>query len=250
MPQRWPDRLWIVRHGESAANVARDAAFSARLPRIDLAGRDNDVQLSERGREQSNALGHWFAALMPDARPDVLLVSPYLRARQTAERIADAGGLAPDATGPQLDERLREKEVGVLEHLTRYGIEQDFPQQAALRRELGKFYHRPPGGESWCDVLLRLRSVLDTISLHYSARRVMIVAHQVVVLCMRYLLENLDEERILAIDREGDVANCGVTEYAFEPPAGLVLVRYNFVAPLQREGAPITAEPSRETDPR
>ena len=41
----------------------------------------------------------------------------------------------------------------------------------------------------------------------------LIVAHQVVVLCMRYLLENLDEAQILAIDAEGDVANCAVTEY-------------------------------------
>ena len=29
MQQRWPDRLWIVRHGESAGNVARDAAQAA-----------------------------------------------------------------------------------------------------------------------------------------------------------------------------------------------------------------------------
>jgi 2,3-bisphosphoglycerate-dependent phosphoglycerate mutase len=59
---------------------------------------------------------------------------------------------------------------------------------------------------------LRLRSVLDTISLHYGEKRVLVVAHQVVVLCMRYLLENMDEARILAIDAEGDVANCAVTE--------------------------------------
>lgn len=34
----------------------------------------------------------------------------------------------------------------------------------------------------------------------------LIVAHQVVVLCMRYLLERLDERKILAIDAEADVA--------------------------------------------
>ena len=78
---------------------------------------------------------------------------------------------------------------------------------------MGKFYHRPPGGESWCDVILRLRSALDTISLHHAGRRVLIVGHQVVVLCLRYLMEGMDEESILAVDRAGDVANCGVTEY-------------------------------------
>jgi probable phosphoglycerate mutase len=86
-----------------------------------------------------------------------------------------------------------------------------------LRGQLvGKFYYRPPAGESWCDVILRLRSVLDTISLHHGGKHVLIVAHQVVVLCMRYLLENMDEKTILAIDAEGDVANCAVTEYVLD----------------------------------
>jgi broad specificity phosphatase PhoE len=51
--------------------------------------------------------------------------------------------------------------------------------------------------------------MVDTISLHHSGKRVLIVAHQVVVLCLRYLLENMDEDKILRIDAEGDVANCG-----------------------------------------
>ena len=247
MQQRWPDRLWIVRHGESAGNVARDAAQAAKLARIDIDHRDVDVPLSPLGEEQSDSLGRWFQAMPEQTRPDVLLVSPYERARQTADRIRTQGGLAPDAVGPVQDERLREKEFGVLDRLTRYGIAQDHPEQAEFRRLLGKFYHRPPGGESWCDVILRLRSLLDTVSLHYAGRRVLIVGHQVVVLCMRYLLEELDEAGILAIDREGDVVNCGVTEYGFDaaagPTGGLVLRRYNLAAPLPREGTPVTAEP-------
>lgn len=248
MQQRWPDRLWIVRHGESAGNVARNAAQAAQAARIDLAERDVDVPLSRLGEDQSDALGRWFAAMPEDARPDVLLVSPYRRARQTAERIRAAGGLSGGLAGdvaPVSDERLREKEFGVLDRLTRFGIEQSYPEQAELRKLMGKFYHRPPGGESWCDVVLRLRSALDTVSLHHGGRRVLIVGHQVVVLCMRYLLEELDEERILAIDREGDVANCGVTEYGFDPAAGkLALARYNYTAPMEREGTQVTAEPA------
>jgi broad specificity phosphatase PhoE len=96
-------------------------------------------------------------------------------------------------------------------------------------------------------VILRLRSALDTISLHHSGRRVLILTHQVVVLCMRYLLENLTEAEILAIDQERDVANCGITEYRFDPDRGsdgcLTLVRYNFTAPLEEGGAPVTVAP-------
>jgi broad specificity phosphatase PhoE len=250
MQQRWPQTLWIVRHGESAGNLAHFAAQEARAARIDIDLRDVDVPLSELGVQQATTLGHWFADMPPDERPDVLLVSPYLRARQTARHIDAAGGVVAGPLDRQVDERLREKELGLLDRLTRFGIEQEFPEQAVLRQRVGKFYYRPPCGESWCDVILRLRSALDTISLHYGGRRVLLVGHQVVVLCLRYLLEGLDEERILEIDRQAEVANCGVTEYRFDPAqgpnGGLVLHRYNFTAPLSREGTPVTAEPETQ----
>jgi broad specificity phosphatase PhoE len=248
--QRWPDTLWIVRHGESAGNVARDEAHRSNAARIALEGRDVDVPLSALGREQSLSLGRWFASMPEEERPEVVLCSPYRRARQTAALLHEAGGLPVAPEDFVIDERLREKEFGVLDGLTSFGIREVHPDQAEFRRILGKFYHRPPGGESWCDVILRLRSALDTISLHHSGRRVMIVGHQVVVLCLRYLLENMTEEQILAIDRQGDVPNCGITEYRFDPGAGkagaLALRRYNFVAPLEREGTPVTAEPDEK----
>jgi len=73
------------------------------------------------------------------------------------------------------------------------------------------------------------------------------VCHQVIVLCMRYLLECLTEEEILAIDRAGEVANCSVTSYRFDRSLGrqgkMRLDAYNFVAPLEEEGTPVTSEP-------
>jgi probable phosphoglycerate mutase len=254
LAENWPQKLWIVRHGESAGNVARDAAHAAGSADIDIGGRDVDVPLSALGQQQSEALGRWFASMPVGERPEVVLMSPYLRARQTAQAVKEAGALSADFSGFVIDERLREKEFGILDRLTRFGIEQRFPEHAAARALLGKFYFRPPAGESWCDVILRLRSVLDTTSLHYGGKRVLIVAHQVVVLCMRYLLETMDETTILAIDAQGDMANCAVTEYAFEPSEGnigsLVLQKYNFVAPLEREGARITFTPDAKVAAR
>ena len=241
--QNWPKQIWIVRHGESAGNVARDAADLAGSSRIDIAGRDVDVPLSLQGQRQSDALADWFGSFPVLDQPDVILASPYKRALRTAETIA--GKLSPHVK-LSVDERLREKEFGILDRLTRRGIEELHPDQAEFRRVLGKFYYRPPAGESWCDVILRLRSMLDTISLHYADHRVLIVAHQVVVLCMRYIIENLSEAEILEIDQRGDVMNCGVTEYMAETGkevgGRLVLTRYNFVAPLIEAGAPVTAQ--------
>lgn len=248
--RRWPERLWIVRHGQSAGNVANDAASSTGAHRLDLPIRDADVPLSPLGERQAEALGHWFAALPEDGRPEVVLPSPYLRARATAEHIRAAGGLAPAGTRFAGDERLREKEFGVLDRLTWGGVEALHPEQAEFRRFLGKFYHRPPGGESWCDVILRLRSLLDSVALHHSGRRVLIVSHQVVVLCLRYLLEEMDEAGVLAVDAAGEVANCSVTEYVLDPAAGLDgalrLERFNHVAPLREAGTPVTVAPDRK----
>jgi probable phosphoglycerate mutase len=247
MRQRWPEKLWIVRHGQSAGNVARDAAAAAGHSMIDIDMRDVDVPLSELGQEQAAALGRWFASLPEAEKPEMVLSSPYVRARQTAKVICEAGGLVGEGRPPIVDERLREREFGIFDRLTTTGIREKYPEQAEHRTLLGKFYHRPPGGESWADVILRLRGALDTISLHHADRRVLIVCHQVVVLCIRYILEEMDEAQILAIDREGDVVNCGVCEYDFDPDdpntCAPVLSRYNFAAPLIQEDAPVTSEP-------
>ena len=205
MASRWPETLWIVRHGQSAANVAHHRADEQGLHRIGLDGRDVDVPLSPLGEEQATALGRWFGEGHEHGRPEIVLSSPYARAVRTAEIFRGAGGCGAD-TVICVDERLREKESGILDGLTQAGVGATFPDQAEFRRILGKFYHRPPGGESWADVILRLRGVLDTISLHYAGKRVLIVAHQVVVLCLRYVIENLDEAQILAIDKAADVA--------------------------------------------
>lgn len=235
---RLPQELVLVRHGESAGNVARDLAHTRGLSRIDIAMRDCDVPLSDLGARQARALGEWLAANR--RRPHIVLSSPYVRAQQTAALATQAAGWHDVAI--EQDERLREKEFGTLDRLTVQGIREHFPEQAELRARLGKFYYRPPGGESWTDVILRLRGVVEAISRDYQNRRVLIVSHQVVVLCMRYILERLTEQEILHIDRARDVANCSVTEYLRRDDA-LELHAYNFVAPMREAGEPVTSRP-------
>src|SRR6476659_1767900 len=220
MRQNWPQRLWLVRHGQSQGNVARDAADQAGAHEIDIEIRDVDVPLSALGEEQARAAGRWFAALPRNERPEIILSSPYVRAKQTAALICEQGALDGGPARTIIDERLREREFGIFDRLTTAGIRHRFPEEAAHRRLLGKFYHRPPGGESWADVILRLRSMLNTINLHYCDRRVLVVCHQVVVLCMRYLLEHMTEAELLAVDKKEELANCSVTSYQHDPKLG------------------------------
>ena len=250
--QKWPTILYLVRHGESAGNVARDRAEATQQPMIDIASRDVDVPLSPLGERQAAALGSWFQSMSPPERPTVIRCSPYVRALTTATIVRDVGDFSEVPV--VLDERLREKEFGILDRLTKFGIRMKYPEQAELRRLVGKFYFRPPGGESWCDVILRLRSVIGTLTREYAGERVLLVGHQVIVSCMRYLLEHLTEDEILRFDREHPIANCSVTSYAFDPSLGhagrLVPALFNFVAPLEAAGEKVTSEKDAPVAPK
>ena len=74
-----PATLWLVRHGESAANVARNAALAAQAPDIDITHSDLEVPLSPLGEQQATALGRWFAEQPAWERPTVVIASPYER---------------------------------------------------------------------------------------------------------------------------------------------------------------------------
>jgi broad specificity phosphatase PhoE len=252
MQENWPHTLWIARHGQSAGNVARDAAEAAGQALIDIQYRDIDTPLSKLGEEQSQALGRWFRDLPAAQRPEVILCSPYVRARETARIVMENAGLQPGRdVRLRVDERLREKEFGVLDRLTKHGIAQKFPDLDAQRRHVGKFYFRPPGGESWCDVILRLRSLTEMVTREHAGQRVLVVAHQVIVNCMRYLVENLDEAGILAVDAAADVPNCSVTSYRLHPERRCLEVELvNFIAPLLEAGAPVTAAPDAQAAPK
>ena len=243
-PSRWPAVLWLVRHGESVGNLAYAAAEAACATVIVLEGRDVDVPLSELGERQASALGAWFRTQPTANRPTVVVSSPYLRAVQTAQRVVEAAEIR--GVLARTDERLREKEFGTLNRLTSAGILATFPEEARRRAEIGKFYYRPPAGESWCDVVLRLRSVLDDLQLRYAGERVLLVAHQVVVLCFRYIMEELDEAELLQIDRAGEVANCSLTTFIEDGSGarlGMSLESYNVVAPIEDAGEPVTDAP-------
>jgi len=226
----WPATLRLVRHAESTGNVDADAARRAGQEMWRTEARDPDVDLSPAGRSQARELGRAMAALPGDDIPTSLWSSPFLRARETAS--VALAGCGTDWNGIRwtVDERLRDRELGVLDRLTGLGIKARYPELAELRVRMGKFYFRPPGGESWVDVGQRLRTVLDDIRDQHEAESVIIFAHDVVVLMFRYLIEGLDEAAILEIGRKEPVRNCGVTTYRSNG-GRLRLASYNQMAP-------------------
>jgi broad specificity phosphatase PhoE len=211
---RWvggPASLSLVRHAHSVGNRADEHARAAGAEELDLDFRDADVDLSDVGRAQAEALGSWLADQSPATRPTVVLSSPYLRATRTAERAV--AGLGLEVVH---DERLRERDLGVLDGLTGHGMRTRFPEEAARRKKLGKFYYQPPAGESWCDVSLRVRSLLADLRHGYDDARVWLFTHQAVLMTFRYVLDELSEEQLLRIDREEHLPNASLTSYRRE----------------------------------
>ncbi|MCU0238878.1 MAG: histidine phosphatase family protein [Pyrinomonadaceae bacterium] len=203
----FPKNIWLVRHGESLANVARHQAESNQHLTIKFAEREQDVPLSDLGKIQSKKLHTYFAEI--SEKPSVIFSSPYERTRQTTDLI--------ELKDSKIiyDERLRERELGIFDRLTKLGAMQKFPDECKKREQLGKFYYRPIGGENWADVVLRLRSFWRDLRLNFADEKVLIVTHEVVIRCFRYILEDLTEAEILAIDCASDVANGAITSYNF-----------------------------------
>ncbi|WP_374195904.1 phosphoglycerate mutase family protein [Streptomyces scabiei] len=91
----------MVRHGQSTANVAYAEAERTGST-VPVPGRDADVPLSGPGRAQAEALGGWLAGISAGGGggdggpgPDLVVCSPYVRARQTWESMAEHPGVVP-----------------------------------------------------------------------------------------------------------------------------------------------------------
>ncbi len=237
--------LGVLRHGQSTGNVLRERAEDSGAETIDVPDRDADVPLTPLGEQQAGAVGAWLRELPADQRPDVVITSPYRRAAATAAIAVDGSGAAVPV---RTDERLRDRELGILDMLTGCGVARRYPEEAARRRWLGKFYYRPPGGESWADVALRLRGVLGDLRQRYGDRRVLLVGHEAVILLLRYLVEDLGEAELLDIGRSVVLANGGLTSWE-RVDGSLRLTGFNRTDHLRAHGGTPTRESDVQTEP-
>ena len=238
--QHGPASLTLVRHGESIGNVADEDAQRRKVDRLDLDVRDADVELSETGQRQADALRDWLRSASDAERPTVVVSSPYRRAADTALRATDGTGLEV-----AFDERLRERDLGVFNGLTGQGIRAQYAEEADRRRQVGKFYYQPPSGESWADVVLRVRSLLADLRVGFEDARVWLFSHQAVIMSFRYVLEGLSEEQLMEVDRSSRVGNVSLTTYT-RLDCELELEAFGDTSIVDAAEAATTAEPSAQ----
>jgi len=234
-----PASITLVRHGESAGNLADADARSREAEELDLDTRDADVELSEQGREQAAVLGRWLRSAAEGDRPTLVLTSPFRRAADTASIAVGDSGIEV-----VVDERLRERDLGLFDGLTGHGIRARYADEAKRRERVGKFYYQPPSGESWADVVLRVRSLLADLRHGFTDADVWAFTHQAVIMSFRYVLEGLTEQELLEIDRTETIGNVSLTVYS-KADDGLVLDRFADTEIVERSEAPVTEEESK-----
>lgn len=132
----------VWRHGQTAWNAER--RFQGQL----------DVDLDDVGRAQAARAARLLAGLAPSA----LVSSDLVRARATAQLLADLTGL-----DVRTDKRLREIDVGGWQGLTFDEVAQRFPDEAASWRDGGE--GRRGGGETLVEVGERAApAVLESVA--------------------------------------------------------------------------------------
>lgn len=159
-------RLYIARHGETQWNV--DNRISGRT----------DIPLTEEGMEQAKQL----AEQAKGKGIEVILCSPLLRARQTAQAVCDALGLPMF-----IDDRLIELNFGIFE-----GMDRSDPDFLHTRAQLPTRY---PGGESAFDLAKRVYSLLEDVKRDYAGKTVLLVCHGGVCRMVRSYFEDLTNQQ-------------------------------------------------------
>lgn len=188
-----PIDLVLIRHGESEGNAAKrlsekgdNSAFNA----INTRRHSRSFRLSKKGREQAVTVGKWIQEeFTKDGKSfDRFIVSEYTRAMETAGLL----GL-PDATWYR-NFYLTERDWGDIESSPEHERNEKF-KDALEMRLIEPFFWRPPNGESFAELCLRLDRVLHTLHRECADKRVVIVCHGEVMRAFRVLLERMSQQR-------------------------------------------------------
>lgn len=147
--------FWICRHGISSWNLEKRKQGHKNSP------------LTVEGIKQAEKLAKFFKHFS-----GLLFSSPLGRAIQTSKIIMDynVGGL-----DFKKDDRLKEISFGIIEGMTKLELGQEL-QKKLLAFEKDPFGCYLPGGESYSDVSLRVRSFLQDID--KKNKNIVIIAHE------------------------------------------------------------------------
>lgn len=159
-PGMAPTRLVLVRHGET--DHTTDKRFSGGLASA-------NPPLNELGRRHVRETAEWLATVADQV--DVVISSPVLRTRESAEIVAEV--LGKDEI--LVDDGFAEMEFGTWDGLTYLEVAEKLPDE--LSDWLGNMDHAPGGGESFRTVEKRVLAGLERVIEAHAGKTVVLVSH-------------------------------------------------------------------------
>jgi broad specificity phosphatase PhoE len=164
-------KIFLVRHGQSQANVEWD---------VNKKKADHTIKLTEEGHKQAKAAGEWLDEWFNSSNVDYvhgyghnpfrlrLWHSPYARTRQTAKHIFNAMGEDDRWIGAGMREHLllAEQQFGLFDGLSDAERTKAYPQMQAYYEKCkkfeGKLWPKMPLGESRFEVCQRVHQAFGT----------------------------------------------------------------------------------------
>lgn len=216
--ERPPVTIYLLRHGQSEANVDKN------VYRIKP---DHGISLTSVGMEQAREAGLFLERMFreqPNEAPAIILRSPYERARQTESQVASV-------IHQHVKERvelpeLAEQQYGLFDGVPPDEMAATFPNEYhryMLAQEFnGRFWARPPQGESLFDVYERVSDVVNMIRFSHRKGNVntfIMVAHANVLRCFLMSWCNMPYETIMT---QPVPANSEIFKIKGSEPIGVV----------------------------
>jgi NAD+ kinase len=213
-----PVNLFVIRHGESAGNLAKRRSEAGDHDLIEsLRGTHTSMwPLTEKGSDQAKTTGAILKCylLMNRIHVDRMYVSSYTRAMQTASLL----GL--DDANWKIEARIAERNWGSLDRMSEEERQIKFKEELEMRR-VEPYFWAPPGGENFNVLLTRIRDFIDTLD-RSNYENVVIVCHGEVIKCFRIVLHGLTPMEYAKMEFSKDprdrVHNCQIDHYSRRNP--------------------------------
>ena len=173
---RKANTYYLVRHAHSQKNDNGEGGFIATV----LA--NDKYHLTDKGREEANDT----AAILAKGKIDLVVTSPFLRTRETADIITKATGAAQE-----VDERLREISLGQEMEGNDWTAWRVFEAKRNFDDKIN------PESESCRDMLLRMKTVVSDLDKKYEGKRIVLVGHGDPMWMLKASLMGLSPEETL-----------------------------------------------------
>lgn len=224
-----PKQLVLLRHAESARNVAKPSVYFAdEYARKHIKGiPDYEIPITDEGEIHARKTGEFLRKKFGVF--DYIYHSGYKRTKDTM--LAALSAYPKDEVQKMSirhDLFIRERDPGYAYDMTQAEAEAAFPWLKEYWNTYGGFFAHPVGGESIAKMCERVYQFLGMLYADHQNEKILVVTHGGTIRAFRFLLEHWNYEQAIQWPEGSAPKNCSMTVYNYdEKSKHLLLSDYN-----------------------